>query len=57
VISLAVGAAGWVGFRSPGDYAALQFPPTPRHDRKTPMQTFLDSAPLAREKQRIGEAA
>jgi len=24
---------------------------------KTPMQTFLDSAPLAREKQRIGEAA
>jgi len=24
---------------------------------KTPMQTFLDSAPLAREKQRVGEAA
>jgi hypothetical protein len=33
VISLAVGAAGWVGFRSPGDYAALQFPPLSRHDR------------------------
>ena len=24
---------------------------------KTPMQTFLDSRPLAREKQHIGEAA
>ena len=24
---------------------------------KTPMQTFLDSAPLAREKQHIGEPA
>ena len=31
-LSLAVGAAGWVGFRSPGDHAALQFQPTPRHD-------------------------
>jgi hypothetical protein len=32
VISLAVGAAGWVGFRSPGDYAAFKFPPLSRHD-------------------------
>ena len=32
MISLAVGAAGWVGFRSPGDYDAFQFPPPPRHD-------------------------
>ena len=32
MISLAVAAAGWVGVSSPGDYAALKFPPTPRHD-------------------------
>ncbi len=32
VISLAVAAAGWVGVSSPGDYAAIEFPPTPRHD-------------------------
>jgi len=32
VISLAVAAAGSVGVSSPGDYAALEFPPTPRHD-------------------------
>jgi hypothetical protein len=34
VISLAVAAAGWVGVSSPGDYAAVQFPPLPRHDPK-----------------------
>jgi putative transposase len=33
VISLAVAAAGWVGVSSPGDYAAIDFPPTPRHDQ------------------------
>ncbi|WP_374385343.1 hypothetical protein, partial [Paracoccus yeei] len=33
VISLAVAAAGWVGVSSPGDYAAVQFPPLPRHDQ------------------------
>jgi sulfiredoxin len=33
VISLAVAAAGWVGFRSPGDYATITFPPLPRHDQ------------------------
>ena len=33
MISLAVAAAGWVGVSSPGDYAAVQFPPLPRHDR------------------------
>lgn len=32
MISLAVAAAGWVGVSSPGDYAAVQFPPLPRHD-------------------------
>ncbi|WP_208021445.1 hypothetical protein, partial [Paracoccus versutus] len=32
VISLAVAAAGWVGVGSPGDYAAIQFLPLPRHD-------------------------
>jgi Zn-finger nucleic acid-binding protein len=32
VISLAVAAAGWVGVGSPGDYAARQFLPLPRHD-------------------------
>jgi hypothetical protein len=32
VISLAVAAAGRVAFRSPGDYAALQFLPLARHD-------------------------
>ncbi|MFN3281170.1 MAG: hypothetical protein ACK40I_05825, partial [Tabrizicola sp.] len=32
VISLAVAAAGWVGVSSPGDYAAIQFLPLPRHD-------------------------
>ncbi|WP_205961472.1 hypothetical protein, partial [Paracoccus endophyticus] len=32
-ISLAVAAAGWVGETSPGDYAAFQFPPLPRHDQ------------------------
>jgi len=32
VISLAVAAAGWVGVGSPGDYPALEFPPTPRYD-------------------------
>ncbi|WP_374385331.1 hypothetical protein, partial [Paracoccus yeei] len=32
VISLAVAAASWVGVSSPGDYAAVQFPPLPRHD-------------------------
>jgi hypothetical protein len=35
VISLAVAAAGWVGVSSPGDYAAIEFPPTPRHDLVT----------------------
>ncbi len=33
MISLAVAAAGWVGVGSPGDYAASQFLPLPRHDR------------------------
>ena len=32
MISLAVAAAGWVGVGSPGDYAAIQFLPLPRHD-------------------------
>lgn len=32
MISLAVAAAGWVGVGSPGDYAASQFLPLPRHD-------------------------
>ena len=32
MISLAVGAAGWLGVSSPGDYAAIKFPPLPRHD-------------------------
>lgn len=32
MISLAVAAAGWVGVSSPGDYAAIKFPPVPRHD-------------------------
>ena len=32
MISLAVAAAGWVGVSSPGDYAAIEFPPVPRHD-------------------------
>lgn len=31
LISLAVAAAGWVGGCSRGDYAAVKFPPTPRH--------------------------
>ncbi|MFC0281374.1 hypothetical protein, partial [Falsigemmobacter intermedius] len=35
VISLAVGAAGWLGVSSPGDYAAFKFPPLPRHDRRS----------------------
>jgi hypothetical protein len=33
VTSRAVAAAGWVGFRSPGDCAAFRFPTPPRHDR------------------------
>jgi hypothetical protein len=33
VISLAVGAAGWVDCKSPGDYDAFQLPPLPRHDQ------------------------
>jgi hypothetical protein len=32
VISPAVAAAGWAGVRSPGDHAAIEFPPTPGHD-------------------------
>ena len=36
VISLAVPAADWVGFRSPGDDAALPFPPPSRHDQVRP---------------------
>ena len=32
VICLAVAAAGWVGVSSPGDCAALESPPTSRHD-------------------------
>ena len=35
VISLAVAAAGWVGGGSPGEYAAVQFLPSPRQDRFT----------------------
>nr|WP_237168693.1 H-NS histone family protein [Paracoccus shandongensis] len=30
---MAVAAAGWVGVGSPGDYAARQFLPLPRHDQ------------------------
>jgi hypothetical protein len=32
VISSAVAAAGWMGFPSPGDYAAFEFPPNARQD-------------------------
>jgi hypothetical protein len=44
VISLAVGAADWVGVSSPGDYAAFKFPPLPRHDRDALFETVSSRA-------------
>ncbi|WP_342772720.1 lytic transglycosylase domain-containing protein, partial [Paracoccus subflavus] len=44
VISLAVAAAGWVGVSSPGDYAAIQFLPLPRHDPAVPLVALMLSS-------------
>ncbi|MDT8854579.1 hypothetical protein RNZ50_05940 [Paracoccaceae bacterium Fryx2] len=45
MISLAVGAAGWVGFSSPGDYAAFKFPPLPRHHQVLCRQKVRELCP------------
>jgi hypothetical protein len=50
VISLAVAAAGWVGVSSPGDYAALEFPPPPRHDQMFGLDPFCGTVFVFRSK-------
>lgn len=45
---MAVAAAGWVGFTSPGDYAAPEFPPHPRHHRRRDREGLHQRRPARR---------